>query len=202
MSKSRRGATGLIGSVKMKLKAALLAVACGCNVRSSVADIYTALDAEGNRRRNTFFTDSNAVICIAEVSSGRVDETIEMYIRQLKDDKGANVDKVMAYSEGPSLRSDTPTIYTARLLAISPTGEASSDLPVPAGAFQCEVRVDGSKQMETTFVVKYPECPQVAIVPGATCQGTYAPGKVCPLNGLSSRDQMTTCSCQDGKWSC
>lgn len=49
-----------------------------------MSDLQTALDPAAARRRNVFFTDSNEILCVATVSSGRTNATLHLRIRQLQ----------------------------------------------------------------------------------------------------------------------
>lgn len=194
-----RGFAGTLLRVKFASLLTLLFV--GCNVHSSVSSVYLALDGEGNRRRTTFHTDSTEVNCIAEVASGRSDETIEIYIRQLKDSTNAKTDRVVAYAEAASTPSENPTRYVVRLVGTDATGKPQAEAPIPSGVFTCEVRIDGAKDAEAQFVVAFPECPDLAIAPGSICAGFYPDGKSCKANGRTSTSGGT-CTCQGGKWGC
>jgi hypothetical protein len=55
--------------------------ASGCNT-AGVSYVYMAIDGAGTQHRQTFYTDSSAIYCIAKFSSARADATLDFTIRQ------------------------------------------------------------------------------------------------------------------------
>src|SRR5688572_8566473 len=53
-----------------------LSLLAGCDT-AGFKRTYLALDSEGDRKRDTFFTDSEAIFCVAELASGVEDTTVE-----------------------------------------------------------------------------------------------------------------------------
>lgn len=177
----------------------LLLTAASCS-SARVSDIYTAVDSNGERRRNEFFTDSIGVYCIAEISSGRNDQTLEMYLRQIQDENGKTVDRVIAASESATPKGATQQKFVVRLVAVNDKGEASEELPLPTGRFRCEAKVDGSDEGSATFNVTYAPCPVAQITGGAVCGKFVRAGTVCPKFGTAGKDPAT-CTC-NGVWTC
>lgn len=177
----------------------LLVAAASCS-SAHVSDIYTSVDQEGSRRRNEFFTDSIGVYCIAEVSSGRDDQTIEMYLRQIQDENGKAVDRVIGASESATPKGATRQKFIVRLVALDAKGEPSEELPLPTGRFRCEVKIDGSDEGTATFNVTYAPCPVAQIINGTTCNRFIKAGTVCPKFGTAGKDPAT-CTC-NGVWAC
>ena len=61
----------------------LLAAVCGgCKFTGSSA-VYMAIDSEGAQPRGSFYTDSVAVYCVALVSSGTPDVTVDFTIEEV-----------------------------------------------------------------------------------------------------------------------
>src|SRR5688572_11322159 len=63
----------------------VLPVVASCTATANITEVYTSIDATGERRRNVFFTDSKEIHCLAEYGSGRTDVTFEGIIRQLQE---------------------------------------------------------------------------------------------------------------------
>jgi hypothetical protein len=62
--------------------ATLLGITASSCATAGVSYVYMAIDSSGNQHRQTFYTDSSAIYCIAKVSSARADATIDFIIRQ------------------------------------------------------------------------------------------------------------------------
>ncbi len=177
----------------------LLVAAASCS-SAHVSDIYTSVDQQGSRRRNEFFTDSIGVYCIAEVSSGRDDQTIEMYLRRVQDENGRAVDRVVAAAEAATPKGATRSPFIVRLLGTDDKGQPSEDAPIPTGRFRCEVKIDGADEGSATFNVTYAPCPVAQISPGTVCDKFIKAGTVCPRYGTAGKDSAT-CTC-NGVWAC
>lgn len=204
----RRTARSLVAS----LLAGTTVVAC--TATANVAAVYTSIDADGARRRNVFFTDSKEIHCIAEVSNGREDVTLEGIIRQLQVyDFGAgsyaNVDRVVANIEvrpqrtsGPPAKIDVALSTAAG--ASAPGGEGGQETqPYPAGRYQCEILLDGALVGTALFNIDFPPCPTAVIQPGSLCVGYYRPSDACPRDGEStSTPNPPRCTCEPSGWSC
>jgi hypothetical protein len=190
-----------MSGIRALLTMALAVSALGSCTSAHVSDIYTAVDASGGRRRNEFLTDSSGVFCIAEVSSGRDDQTVEVLLRQIQDENAKAVDRVLAAAEGPTKKGVTGDRFIVQLLATNDKGEAASDLPVPQGRYRCEAKIDGADEGTVTFNVTYAPCPVSQIFKGKKCSGLVKPNASCPKFGTAGKDS-TQCSCKPEGWDC
>jgi hypothetical protein len=172
----------------------------GCSGGSRVVEVYGSLDANGDRRRTKFQADSIGANCVAEVSSGRTDQTVEVYLRKIQEIGGKEVDLVLGASESATTKSDTPTKYVVKLIGVDKEGKPSDEAPIPVGRYKCEALIDGETQKSFIFNVDYANCPVVAIAENAPCEGFYKPETACNKNGLSSK-VVENCICR-GKWIC
>lgn len=182
-----------------------------CSTTVGVRDVYVSLDQDGARRRTEFFTDSNAIFCVVELSSARSGVTLEVLIRQLSlidvtsGDEG-NVSRVLAASDQPVAKG------TAQRVAIplappelenKDTADATASPPFSPGDYQCEVSVDGAAQAPVAFRISLAQCPASEIKEGTLCLGYYKAGTKCRRYGDSSKESVS-CTCEGGtkKWQC
>jgi hypothetical protein len=186
----------------MALLGATLAPTVSACSSASVIEIYTSLDAEGGRRRKEFFTDSIGLYCVSEIASGRDDQTVEMFLRQIADQNGARVDRILLATEGPTSKGATRQKVSLQLQGVDEKGEPSDEAPLPAGRFRCEVKIDGNSGGTTEFVINYAPCPASQIFPNSACGGFVKPGTNCPRYGVGAGDPAR-CTCgQSNKWDC
>ncbi len=189
--------------------ATAVALLPSCSQTANITEVYTALDGDGNRRRNEFFTDTKEIHCVAEAGIGRPGVTIEGFIRQLQaydfaTNKFVPVDRVLAYTEFSPGQSDKPVKID---LSLTPgqgekEGESANDQPFIAGRYQCEVRLDGSVEGIAVFNIDFPPCPPAVIIPGTRCFGYYRENDLCPAAGESGQqDPKCSCSLLEG-WKC
>jgi hypothetical protein len=169
---------------------------------AGVGRAYMALDANGDRKRTQFFTDTQTVWCDVEYSSGRTDLTIDVRIRatELWDDAvqaRVPVDAVLSTGEIAGMQG-TGTIAGFQWVLLQPGGgpAPSGTVPFPVGNFVCDVTLDGQPVASLPFDVDFPACPVPPVVTGATCSGWVQEGSVGP-------DSVgDPCSCSGGVWSC
>jgi hypothetical protein len=186
---------------------ALTATLSACTTTANITDVRMSLDAEGNRIRNVFFTDSKDIYCIASGAFGRQGATVETLIRQLAQydfDRREyyEVDAVAAYADdSPPPNKDSVTISVA-LRPLGPDGRPDAELPFPVGRYQCEMLLDGELKGVSIFNVDFPPCPTARLVAHTRCFGFYEEGKVCPYYGESSRDPRSCTCSQIGGWEC
>lgn len=169
----------------------LLATACDT---SGIREAYMALDADGNRRRDHFFTDTERIFCVAKVASGVDDLTVRGVVRatQLfdrRDGDAIDVDYYLAFAdEAPGAGEDITVSFELE--------RADSKEPYVAGRFNCELSLDGKLQETLPFVVNF-ACPEAPLVTGTLCEGFVVQGTQCP----GAFDE--TCECEStGAWSC
>ena len=55
-----------------------------CTSTANISDVYMALDGDGNRKRNIFYTDTQSIHCVVEAGIGRDGATVEVLIRQVQ----------------------------------------------------------------------------------------------------------------------
>jgi hypothetical protein len=184
--------------------AAIVAVgACAAACATAgVQRAYTALDSAGARKRAAFFTDTQAIFCDVEYSSGRADLTIDVRIRSTQQwsDVGAQLVPVAAVLADGELAGQQGTDDTAgfQWVLASPDGGAAEtqSMPYPVGDYVCDVTLDGETTTSVPFTVRFPACPVPPVVPGIACAGWVQPGSVC-ADALGD-----PCTCTAGVWTC
>src|SRR4051812_2614820 len=82
----------------------LILAGTSCTTTARVSDVYLALDGNGDRKRNIFFTDTKEIHCVVESGVGRRGVTLEAIVRQLQEydfvaDKFFETDRVTANIE-------------------------------------------------------------------------------------------------------
>lgn len=188
----------------------LVVVLPSCSQTANVTEVWTALDSDGTRRRNEFFTDSKEIHCIARAGIGREGVTIEAFIRSVQlYDFGTNrfepLDAVVAYAEFKADRAQAPTTFDLRLTARDPrkpdAEQTAEDAPFFPGRYKCEILLDGALEGEAIFNIGFPPCPPTFIVPGSKCFGFYRENDLCPALGASAA-QEPKCSCTLSGWEC
>ena len=195
------GPCARIGALAFALPLAV--VATSCSQTANVTDVYTALDGDGARKRNEFFTDTKEIHCIAEAGIGRPGVTIEGLIRQtqrydFEQSQLVEADRVVANVE----TSPEPGQTLQKIdLVLEKPGQQGDEVPYVPGRFVCEVRLDGELAGTATFNVLFPDCPTSAIAPGSFCLGFYEPNRQCPRFGATSNEEGT-CSCTLTGWDC
>jgi hypothetical protein len=167
-----------------------------CNT-SGFKRTYMALDSEGNRKRDVFFTDSEQIYCVAEMSSGTSDVTVVARVRvwglydpltgQLQERAG---DIVGVEEQAPGVGANIVTSF----LIEKPEGSSV----YPAGQFTCELYLDGELEASLDFETRYPDCPFKPIEVGSSCAGLVLFGNQCP----SPAGGTCTCAADTGLWSC
>ena len=182
-----------------------------CSTTVGVRDVYVSLDQDGARRRTEFFTDSDTIFCVVELSSARSGVTLDVLIRQLSlidvtsGDEG-NVSRVLAASDqavskGTSQRLAIPLARPE--LEDKDAADATAAPPFSAGDYQCEVSVDGAAQAPVSFRISLAQCPASEIKENTLCLGYYKAGTKCRRYGDSSKESVS-CTCEGGskKWKC
>jgi hypothetical protein len=183
----------LLASVPLASIALAVVVSCG----SSGAKVYMALDNDGARHRSTFYTDTETIVCIAEVSAPRDGVTVSALIRQTRTDK--DVDNILAIGEQVP-QKQAPGQATPKLAFVLTKSGGSQDdsSPWPVGSFECEVSVDGILKGIAPFDIQMPTCPLYPAATGVLCKGFYPPKTRCP-----AQDQTVFCTCTEaGTWQC
>jgi coenzyme F420-reducing hydrogenase gamma subunit len=185
----------------------LLASLSSCATTARISDVYTALDGQGNRKRNVFSTDSKEIHCVVEMGIGRPGVTIEALVRQVqaydfKTDTFIAVNRVIGNAEQSPGPSQGIQRLDIALVPLGPNGEQVSGQPFTPGRFICEASLDGALEMTATFNVDFPDCPMSLITPSTLCFGFYKNLSVCPRYGVSSTGGPN-CQCDQTKgWQC
>jgi hypothetical protein len=175
--------------------AVLSPLVTSCGSGSDVHDVYTALDANGDRRRTTFYTDSIGIFCNAEYSSTKRDVTIKAVIRATAIN-GQTKSTIVAQNEEVPAPTSKATL-SFQLVKGGADQAANADLiPWPPGKFVCEISENGKVQGSTEFSILVPNCPDGPAIAGQPCRGFYPDGGKCP-----GADTGTTCTCgPSGAW--
>ena len=204
MTFRRLGAAAALGSL---LASALPA----CTATANVSDVWMSLDEDGSRRRSVFFTDTQAITCVAQVGVGRKDVTLEMLIRQVRaapfaTDQFEEVNVVVVARDfHPDVTKETPALVSLTMVPTSLDEEGrlkeDQEAPFNPGSYICEVMLDGEKQQQVAFNIDYPPCPTAFIQHGTPCAGFYTLDEVCPASGASGEPEPT-CTCEEKGWNC
>jgi len=192
------------GNARTALMRALLRL-CACSVAvlalascrsAGVKRAYMALDSEGDRKRDVFFTDTEGIFCVAEIASGRKDLSVGAVWRATSlystiDGSKTSGSGVLAVGEeAPGAGENVRVSFHLEI--------RDSDKPYPAGTFACDLSLDGEVEETLDFEVRFPVCPAAPLFSGLVCKGFVVEGSVCP--GAVSG---TSCSCpQSGIWEC
>lgn len=176
-----------------------------CTSTARISDVYMAIDSEGDRRRNVFFTDTKEIHCVVEMGIGRPGVTVEAIVRQLQsydfiEDRFFETDRVAANAENSPKRAEGIQKLDVSLTPGAEDGATS--VPFPPGRFQCEAYLDGELQQVAIFNIDFPPCPTAEIKRATECYGYYKDKTTCPRYGVTSRD-TAKCRCSDAKgWEC
>jgi hypothetical protein len=162
-----------------------------------------ALDNTGARKRTQFFTDTQAIWCDAQYSSGRTDLTIDVELRStaLWDDATQQmVPAHVVYANGElPAQVGVGGIAAFQWVALLPNGGGTAPpgtVPYPVGDFVCDITLDGQLAASLPFTVAYPACPVPAVEENAMCAGWVEEGSLCP--DAVGRE----CRCTEGVWTC
>jgi hypothetical protein len=161
-----------------------------------VKDAYTGLDGMGQRKRRAFYTDTEAIYCVLELASGVDDYAVEIRVR---------AHEIYSAVDGEPIRTESIIAREEQAPGRSPNLIVSFQLErpegyefYPAGKFTCEFYIDGKREAELDFEVRYPDCPFKPIEHESSCAGVVLRGTECP-GAIGD-----TCVCDDdnGTWLC
>lgn len=186
-----------------------LSSAPACTATAGVSEVYTSLDGDGSRRRDTFFTDSTEIHCIAKAMFGRPDVTIRGTFHRIREYNFAKdqIDDVDAYSAGIDFHPDRtadrkePVTIDFSFSRVDASGTPSDKVPYLAGSYICEIELDGEIVKTAPFNIQFPECPLSQLSTGSTCLGYFKNKAECPRNGLKS-ENSPQCTCDAKGWQC
>lgn len=186
--------------------AVLLGLTASCTTTARIIDVYTALDGQGDRKRQIFFTDSTELHCVVEAAFSRPGTTMVVWFRQLQaydksNGKFFDTDRVIGRSEFAPNTGDGRQFFDTRLVSVGPDGQPADDLPLEAGRYQCEVFLEGKLEDIAVFNVIFPDCPDAEILDRSVCFGFFEEGRECPRYGLTSGDRAQ-CTCRGLQWEC
>jgi hypothetical protein len=177
-----------------------------------VKDVYTSIDANGERRRSTFYTDSKSIYCVVELANGRKDATVEVQFHELqrydyskKAFVSADNITILAGEAVAETGSDARMVFElGRAVVYDDKGQqVATGAPYYPGQYSCEVYIEGALEQRVTFNVLFPEsgCPITPAVPARLCIGFYPEGQRCP--GVPTADgQGQECTCTKQGWEC
>lgn len=183
-----------------------------CPTTANIDDVYMALDGEGNRKRNVFYTDSEELHCVVEVGSGRADATVFAVIRATQlfnfvTGKYEDVDRVQVKQEfvpqpGNTLQKLDLALRANQNQDAGGPQQNQQQPPLPVGRFQCEAYLDGVLKQTVIFNIQFPDCPSTVIVPTSSCARFYEEQRNCPAYGADSTEKAS-CQCDYTKgWQC
>jgi hypothetical protein len=188
---------------------------CAC-ATAGVQTAFMALDTQGDRQRTEFYTDTQAIFCDVQYSSGRTDLTIDTTIRSTQlwsntlqalvplssvqavgETAGQQgVGSIASFQWQLSPPSDDAGIDEDAEGAGGVGGGVTQQPPYPVGDFVCDIMLDGQLAASVPFTIRFPTCPVAPAVGGVTCAGWVQEGSHCP-------DSVgTTCTCTSGSWQC
>jgi hypothetical protein len=153
-----------------------------CGTPQEIRHVYMALDNNGDRTRNVFFTDTEEIHCNADYVGDRRDLTVNAIVRITKSEAcpamltanpgdpkcngswgGPLVTSnwVLAIGEvAPGTGVQTLSFsLTKTPVAPSDGGQAADPktIPFPVGHYRCEVYVNGVAQDHADFDVQFPQ---------------------------------------------
>ena len=163
-----------------------------------------SLDDQGNRKRTTFFTDTEAIHCVGELVSGRADVTVQATIkaRTLYDpslDDTVPAQGIAWMAESAPGKTAGAFVSFALGKGTAGGGETGSEpAPYPVGTFTCELAIDGEREDSVDFAIAFPACPVLPPVTGQLCRGWVRVGSRC--TGVDARPCV--CEGPSGAWQC
>jgi hypothetical protein len=180
----------------LQLCACCISVLALCSCRSAgIKRAYMSLDAEGDRKREVFYTDTEAIFCVAEIASGRDDLSVGGALRATSfyssvDGSRQPANALLAIEEeAPGAGEDVRVSFEL---------EIENDDPYPAGTFVCDLSLDGEVEESLPFEIRFPACPAAPLFSGLVCRDFVVEGSVCP-----GAFAGTNCTCaQSGTWEC
>lgn len=179
-----------------RTRAALLGLSFLACDTAGFKDSYMALDAQGNRKRDVFYTDTESIYCVTEMASGVTDVTVVAKLRaraaydQFTGRPHELGTLIGAEEQAPGIGED----LTVAFLIEKPEGVEF----YPAGRLVCELYLDGKLERSLDFEVRYPKCPFEPVKADDPCAGLVLFDSECPSpDGLTCR-----CSSESGLWEC
>jgi hypothetical protein len=171
-----------------------ISLLAGCDT-AGFKRTYMALDSQGQRKRDTFFTDSESIFCVAELASGVEDTTVHGVFDQRSIFLPENGQKVDFRQQIGS--AELAPGKGEELIASFELKRTNAEDPYLAGEYGCLLYLNGELESALSFQVLYPSCPLAPVQPGFRCAGFVLDGKEC--TGATGRP----CQCgPSGVWEC
>ncbi|HMJ52544.1 MAG TPA: hypothetical protein VK540_10725 [Polyangiaceae bacterium] len=164
--------------------------------------VFMSLDEQGNRKRTTFFTDTEAIYCVGELVSGRADVTVRSTIQAKTLHDPSSDDMVPALGIAwlaESAPGKTNGAFISFQLGKAEGGGSTSErTPYPVGTFTCELAIDGEREDSVDFDIAFPGCSVLPPVTGQLCRGWVRTGARCADPGA----RPCVCDGASGAWQC
>ncbi len=174
----------------------------GCSNTSQVRQVFMALDGNGDRPRDTFYSDTTQIFCDVVFSAYSADETLDVQFIQTTGElalfEGSNdlhpVQRLWAGGEAlPAKGVSTVSFTLQRPTAV----DGGATVPFPVGKWKCAVTINGQAAGESDFTIAYPnpDCPSTGgAFNGMSC-AAYQGGAQCPVDS-NYQPGGTDCTCQ------
>ena len=173
----------------------LVALAVSCNT-AAVKRSYMSLDSDGNRKRTTFYTDTDKIYCIAELAVGRKDLSTTATLRSTAlapPPTGASFPVATTLAV-----EDVTAGSTGDVLVSFELVKPNAKDPWLAGDYVCDLSLDGEVEASAPFRIAYPTCPVAPPRSGDVCAGFFLADSTC--DGAVSA-QRCVCT-NEGVWQC
>jgi hypothetical protein len=189
------GVAMLRKAVPLLLPLSAIVTSCGSG---PTVDAFMAIDT-GERKRTTFYTDTENINCIAKFHGSRDGLTVFATVRQTQASDGKPEAVTFQIGELPANKQTASLVFSLAHAGNPNLVTPENVDPWPTGAFVCEVSVDGAVKATAPFVIQMPKCPVYPAAGGYRCGGFYPPSTVCP-----SADATVSCTCSPdtGLWVC
>ena len=171
-----------------------LSLIVGCDT-AGFKRSYLALDSEGNRKRDTFFTDSEAIFCVAELASGVEDTTVQgaFELRAIFSPENGQKEEFRQFIGSAEVVTGAGEDLTASFEFL----RTPSERPYLAGEYACRLYLNGVLESELLFAIRFPECPIAPLESGFRCAGFVLAGQTC------AGPTGESCVCgTSGLWEC
>ena len=157
---------------------------------------YMALDSEGQRKRDRFFTDSGIAVLRGRTRERRRghdgSRRSSSSARYLSTESGRKVRISAVYRErAKSTRSRRGSDRGFRALT------DNAEEPYQAGEYACRLYLNGELESELSFPILYPSCPIAPIESGFRCAGFVLDGQTC----AGATGDACVCG-PNGLWDC
>jgi hypothetical protein len=178
----------------------LFIASSGCYGTSQVREVFMGLDSSGDRVRDTFFTDSEKIVCNVAYSGGDPDSTLVANFLQTSGEvdlfDGSNQLAPVAreWASAEIAPGKGNSIQSFSMEPPQPTN-GGAKFPFPVGNWKCVVTLNGQPAGETQFKVIYPnpDCPASGVASAGNNCTAYQLNATCPSS--SNYLNPTACTC-------